>query len=90
MTSRKRVFCDYIAQEVLLTVTYTPHPFGLGLLPPVFECNSYHECLVEQEAPEGAKCYDWNNCPIYDKLPRLIALTEARVTNNLDMTQKPF
>jgi hypothetical protein len=78
MTSQKRVFCNFIAQEVLLTIIYPPLPFGRGFLPPVFECTPSRECLVEKETPQGVKCYEWNNCPIYDKLPGLIALTEAK------------
>jgi hypothetical protein len=80
MTSQKKIFCQNTCQEVLITVTYAPHPFGGGLLPPVFECASYGECLVEKQEPCGAKCYDWDNCPFYDKLPNLIALAEARAS----------
>jgi hypothetical protein len=36
--------------------------------------------LVEKAGPDGTKCYDWSNCPFYDKVPHLIALSDARAS----------
>ncbi len=80
MTRQKKVFCHNLCQDVLITVIYSPHPFGRGFPSPVFECATYGECLVEEAGPDGTKCYDWSNCPFYDKVPHLIALSDARAS----------
>ncbi len=71
--SQKRLFCPKLGQEVLVTFAYPPHPFGRGFLPPVFDCASFQECEVGKEELTGTWTVDWNNCPLYAKLPNLSA-----------------
>ncbi len=75
MSNQKRFYCTKLRQEVSVTFSYPPHPFGRGFLPPVFDCAAFSECGIDKEESNGTHTFDWyNNCPLYSNLPKLVAL----------------